>query len=205
MTSYFSWTVKVFPVFHQFPPTQNLLKVLRISSQTPPVRVWLLRYRLQFICTWDFAAASLEIYWDNKPHEFTNFRPVSSKKVSGLISFKVKSCDLDPVPAPVLKPCLSVLTPVITEIVNRSLATGLIPQCLKATQILPLPCYRWASSWGELGQYRKAEVIENFLEKCHIWIPSAWMRLTLGSGGVAFQDFIFSAMDLVMVGHALYI
>jgi len=31
-----------------------------------------------------------------------------------------------------------VLTPVITEIVNRSLATGLIPQCLKAAQIRPL-------------------------------------------------------------------
>lgn len=30
------------------------------------------------------------------------------------------------------------LTPVITEIVNRSLATGLIPQSLKAAQIRPL-------------------------------------------------------------------
>ena len=83
--------------------------------------------------------ATLEICCDDNPHEFTNFRPVSSKKISDLITFQVKSCDLDPVPALYWSLVwLSVLTPVITEIVNRSLATGLIPQCLKAAQIRPL-------------------------------------------------------------------
>ena len=43
--------------------------------------------------------ATLEICCDDNPHEFTNFRPVSSKKISDLITFQVKSCDLDPVPA----------------------------------------------------------------------------------------------------------
>ena len=81
---------------------------------------------------------SFGICSDDTPHEFTHFQPVSSKKILELISSKVESCDLDPVPAPVLKPCLSVLTPVITEIVNRSLTTGYIPECLKTAQIRPL-------------------------------------------------------------------
>lgn len=59
-------------------------------------------------------------------------------KISDLVSSKVKGCDLDPVPAPVLKPCPSVLTPVITEDVNLSLATGCVPQGFKTAQIRPL-------------------------------------------------------------------
>ena len=40
---------------------------------------------------------SLENCCDDNPHEFTNFRPVSSKKMSDLVSFKVESCDVHPV------------------------------------------------------------------------------------------------------------
>ena len=79
---------------------------------------------------------SLGICSDDTPHKFTHFQPVSPKKMLELISSKVKSCDLDPVPAPVLKPCLSLLTSI--EIVNRSLTTGYMPECLKTAQIRPL-------------------------------------------------------------------
>ena len=40
---------------------------------------------------------SLKICCDDNPHEFTNFRPVSSKKISDLIGFKVESCEVYPV------------------------------------------------------------------------------------------------------------
>ena len=40
---------------------------------------------------------SLENCCDDNPHEFTNFLPVSSKKISDLVSFKVESCDVHPV------------------------------------------------------------------------------------------------------------
>ena len=90
----------------------------RVISETPP--------------------PNLEICCDDNPHEFTNFRLVSSMKISDLISSKVESYDVDPVPAPVLRSCLSVLTPVITEVVNRSLTTGCVSQCLKTAQIRPL-------------------------------------------------------------------
>lgn len=83
----------------------------------------------------DIPHPSLERSCGDTVYELVNFRPVSRKKVSELTSSKVKSCELDPVSAAVLKPCLSVLKPIITEIVNCSLAAGSVPQCLKITQI----------------------------------------------------------------------
>ena len=59
--------------------------------------------------------------------------------MADLISLsKIKSCDLDPVPASVLKQCLSQLLPVITSVVNISLESAIMPDVLKVTQIGPL-------------------------------------------------------------------
>jgi len=59
--------------------------------------------------------------------------------VSKLInSSTIKSCDLDPIPAVMLKKCWPVIVPVITEVVNRSLDCAIMPEMLKIAQIRPL-------------------------------------------------------------------
>lgn len=50
----------------------------------------------------------------------------------------MKTCALDPLPAPVLTKCLLRFLPVITDIVNRSLGEALVPNSLKTALIIPL-------------------------------------------------------------------
>ena len=49
-----------------------------------------------------------------------------------------KSCSMDPIPTPLLKKCADSLVPVITRIINLSLTSGEIPQCLKVAKVTPL-------------------------------------------------------------------
>ena len=71
--------------------------------------------------------------------EFLFFQPVTQDQVSKLInSSTIKSCDLDPIPAVMLKKCWPVIAPVITEVVNRSLDCAIMPEMLKIAQIRPL-------------------------------------------------------------------
>ena len=49
-----------------------------------------------------------------------------------------KSCDLDPIPAPILHDCLEEITPMAADIVNKSLPCGVVPQCLKHALAKPL-------------------------------------------------------------------
>ena len=44
---------------------------------------------------------------------------------------KKKSCDLDPIPTPILHDCLEEITPIVADIVNKSLSCGVVPQCIK--------------------------------------------------------------------------
>ena len=48
-----------------------------------------------------------------------------------------KSCELDPLPAVVLKGCFTVLLPTIARIVNLSLSTGVMPGALKVAILSP--------------------------------------------------------------------
>ena len=49
-----------------------------------------------------------------------------------------KSCDLDPIPTPILHDCLEEITPIVTDIVNKSLSSGVVPQCFKHALVKPL-------------------------------------------------------------------
>ena len=70
--------------------------------------------------------------------ELLSFQPVTTSQVMTLIkSMKLKSCDLDPIPATILKHCLSILLPVITNIVNISLKSAAVPDSLKTALIIP--------------------------------------------------------------------
>ena len=50
----------------------------------------------------------------------------------------LKSSDLDPLPAKLFKQCQEELLPVITEIINKSLESGVVPSALKSSRIVPL-------------------------------------------------------------------
>ena len=55
---------------------------------------------------------------------FSEFQEVSTEDVKKILSKgKFKSCDLDPLPAAILKQCLDILLPVIVHIVNVILAS----------------------------------------------------------------------------------
>ena len=64
--------------------------------------------------------------------ELLCFQPVTQDQVSKIIkSSMIKSCDLDPIPAVLLKECWPVILPVITDIVNRSFDCAVMPEMLK--------------------------------------------------------------------------
>lgn len=71
--------------------------------------------------------------------ELLSFQPVTMNQVSILIkSKKLKCCALDPIPSTILKQCLPILLPVITNIVNLSLTSATVPDSLKIALLLPL-------------------------------------------------------------------
>lgn len=73
------------------------------------------------------------------PPQLTFFRPASVDEITRLIlSSPNKQCESDPIPTSLLKQCVSVLAPVITRIVNASLASGYFPPVFKQSIVTPL-------------------------------------------------------------------
>ena len=65
--------------------------------------------------------------------------PATEDEIAKIIrSSPTKSCSLDPLPTWLLKDCLDVLLPVVTEIVNLSMTNSDVPPPLKRALILPL-------------------------------------------------------------------
>ena len=71
--------------------------------------------------------------------EVSNFMPATMQEVEKLINqYPAKSCGLDPVPTWLLKQRAECLVPIITGIVNTSLADGVFPDQFKTAQVCPL-------------------------------------------------------------------
>ena len=69
----------------------------------------------------------------------THFEPTSELEVRNIIcKSPCKSCELDPLPASLVKECVDDLVPYITTIVNKSFAEGTFPSTLKTAYIRPL-------------------------------------------------------------------
>ena len=60
------------------------------------------------------------------------------KKKTVVQEMPKKSCDLDPIPTSVLYDCLDEIIPIVTSIMNKSLSSGIVPQCFKHTLVKPL-------------------------------------------------------------------
>ena len=70
--------------------------------------------------------------------QFNTFKPVTNRFLSEVIGrANIKSCDLDPIPACVLRKCMETLLPVLVNIVNLSLDNATMPVDLKTAMILP--------------------------------------------------------------------
>ena len=68
----------------------------------------------------------------------TVFINVNYEDIKGLALRSInKSCVLDPLPAVVMKECFNLLIPVLTNIVNTSLSTGVMPDVLKIAAVTP--------------------------------------------------------------------
>ena len=64
--------------------------------------------------------------------EFCNFAEVTQEEIKKFSRKSLsKSCELDPLPAVVLKDCFIVLLPTITRIINLTSSTGVMPDALK--------------------------------------------------------------------------
>ena len=70
---------------------------------------------------------------------FTEFLKVSEDTVLKMINESASTtCDLDPIPTFLLKDCLDVLLPYITQIINGSLESGVVPSIYKTAHVKPL-------------------------------------------------------------------
>ena len=88
-----------------------------------------------------FSQDSCQTFSDISFHgsKLTNFHTLTTNDVFKIImSSPVKSCTLDPLPTSMLVQNIDFLIDCISEIVNESLLTGTMPDCLKHAIISPL-------------------------------------------------------------------
>ena len=70
---------------------------------------------------------------------FAEFQLVTEDFVKTVLQeMPKKSCDLDPIPTSVLYDCLDEIIPIVTSIMNKSLSSGIVPQCFKHALVKPL-------------------------------------------------------------------
>lgn len=101
-----------------------------------------------------------------------NFPPATQEEIKKLIlEAPSKSCELDPLPTWLLKKCLDQLTPVITAIINKSLATSTVPTYFKKAIVRPL-VKKQGLDVEDLKNYRPvsnlpflSKILEKIIEK----------------------------------------
>ena len=71
-------------------------------------------------------------------HSLSSFSLITETDLSSIVySMKTSTCALDPLPSSLVKACLPSLSPLITNIVNSSLSSGLVPPPLKLAAVTP--------------------------------------------------------------------
>ena len=102
--------------------------------------------------------------------------PVSEDQVKKIImEGNNKSCTLDPIPTTILKSCIDSLIPIITRIINASMATAVFPPQFKTASVVPvlkkpelatdeLANYRPVSNLPYLGKITEKVVVRQFKE-----------------------------------------
>ena len=76
---------------------------------------------------------------ENRPPSLNSFNPTSDEEIKDIIlSLANKQCKLDPIPTWFLKKNVSVLAPIIKDIVNASFEEASVPRALKTAVIRPI-------------------------------------------------------------------
>ena len=74
-----------------------------------------------------------------QPAELCEFQPASADDIKRIIvQSSSKSCELDPMPTNLLKDNIDTLAPIITDIVNKSLQSGVIQAAMKHAIVTPI-------------------------------------------------------------------
>ena len=95
-------------------------------------------HKLRFNLLSDPSHVSPHITPHHSPTIINHFDTVTHEEIYKLISDSSDTfCDLDPIPISLLKYCAQVLVPTITKIINLSLSTGICPDHLKSSLVLP--------------------------------------------------------------------
>ena len=85
------------------------------------------------------------------------FNPLTSLEIDRCISsLKSKSCPLDVIPVSILKALSTIISPILAEIINGSLAGGHFPSSLKITRIVPI---HKSGSRDVIGNYRPMSIL----------------------------------------------
>ena len=107
---------------------------------------------------------------------FAEFQPITDERMKAVLrEMPKKSCDLDPIPVPILHDCLEEITPIVVDIINKSLSSGVVPSCFKHALVRPLlkkanldpNClrnYRPISSLPFLSKVPERIVLKQFLQ-----------------------------------------
>ena len=90
-------------------------------------------------------------------HQSIFFRHVSAIEVSNIINgLKNKSCHISSYSSRVLKQICSIISPVLSNIINKSLCTGYFPNSLKTARVIPL---HKSGSEDDVNNYRPVSIL----------------------------------------------
>ena len=111
---------------------------------------------------------------------FSSFQPVTPEAVrSIIIKSSPKTCNLDPIPTPLLIECLDSLLPSVTALVNSSLSSGIFPNACKSALVTPL-LKKATLDQNELKNYRPVSnlsFISKIIEKVVLAQLSEYLNL----------------------------
>ena len=117
------------------------------------------------------------------PTNLTFFYPAAREEISKLISQSSNTfCDLDPIPTSILKQCLPILLPTITNIVNLSLSSGVFPKQFKLSSVIPL-LKKYNLDKEDLSNYRPISHL-SFLSKLTERVVKQRLTHHLSSNGL---------------------
>ena len=98
----------------------------------------------------------------------STFQPVTTSEITDLVvKSACKSCMLDPIPTGLVKDNVSILAPVIADIVNLSITTGVFPSAFKKALVTPI-LKKTSLDQNELNNYRpvsKLSFVSKIAEK----------------------------------------
>ena len=110
---------------------------------------------------------------------FSSFEKVSQLTVKECILISApKSCDLDPIPSKLLIDCLDYILPSLIDLLNSSLASGNVPQCIKSALVTPIHKKKLLGH-NDLNNYRPVSnlcFIAKILEKLVLSQVSSYLN-----------------------------